>query len=549
MTATTYSATDPTKLLPSESLGEGLLERLQEAFQQDFAVIDTASGSLEHVTSDWPRVDVFRWLGLLEHVARTGRAEVIEDHAPLVLLAVPLPSEEPGTWRVAIAVLLTQDTPSERSVHSAARAFGVDPAVLESWAVGRKAWPTHVVLPLAQSLADLESSTQAAKLAKTGLSEVSSQLLATFEELNLLHELTERLSLGESEQELISLSVERLAAVVPSDCVVGYFCDGKSCQATASGGKPPLRPDGYSEFFGRLGPQAERRTLVLNDNRTSSPTWAYPEVRQVVTAPILSNDRVTGWVAALNYRPPRDGIDERGFGAVEASLLSSVATLIGVHAGNRELFKQRAEQFEGAVHALSSTIDAKDSYTYGHSDRVARIAVRLAQELGCEGEDLDTVYLGGLLHDIGKIGVDDKVLRKPGELTEEEYAQIKTHPVLGEQILREAPQFAHVIPIVLHHHEQWDGKGYPDGLKGERTPLLARIASVADAVDAMGSDRPYRLGMPRERFEAILRDGAGTQWDPRVVDAYFAAQEDIREICGIDREQRDLCVDRWAPKA
>ncbi len=541
-TAEPLSATKPT--LPRELSSDSLVDRLEAAFRQSFAVLDVTRGALERVTPDWPRVDIFRWASLCEHVARRGRPEVIEDHSPLLLLATPLPPEELSPSRIAVAVLLTEANPSPAALESAARAFGVDGKQLTQWAAGRRAWPAHAALPLATAIVESLVAQQSVSSMKNQLSEVSGQLLATFEELNLLHQMTEGLSLGRHERELLDQAVDWLAEIIASDCVVARL-DGTPAHTTIAGRYTPIAADQLSEFFGRLGPQAQRRSLVLNHDRTSSPTWAYPEVREVVTAPILSNGEPIGWLGALNYRPKR-GAYGGGFGAVEGSLLSSVATLIGVHAGNRDLFEQRKQLFDSAVYALTSAIDAKDPYTCGHSDRVARVAVRLAKQMGCGADELNALYLGGLLHDIGKIGIDDAVLRKPDKLTDEEYDQIKLHPTLGEQILQGVPQLAHVLPIVRHHHETWDGNGYPDRLVTDACPKLARITAVADAIDAMGSDRPYRKGMPIEEVESILRRGAGKQWDPNVVAAYFAAREDVQAICRIEREPHDLDVGRWS---
>jgi HD-GYP domain-containing protein (c-di-GMP phosphodiesterase class II) len=153
--------------------------------------------------------------------------------------------------------------------------------------------------------------------------------------------------------------------------------------------------------------------------------------------------------------------------------------------------------------------------------------------------------MAGLLHDIGKIGVDDAVLRKPGKLTTEEFAQIKQHPELGYRILADIKQLADVLPAVLHHHEQWDGSGYPLQLGGEQIPLIARIVAVADAYDAMSADRPYRGGMPLEKVEQLFREGAARQWDADVISAYFAAREDIRAIAKEERANLTLDVQQW----
>src|SRR4029078_2324324 len=127
----------------------------------------------------------------------------------------------------------------------------------------------------------------------------------------------------------------------------------------------------------------------------------------------------------------------------------------------------------------------------------------------------------------GKVGVDDRILAKPGQLTEEEFHQIQQHPMIGYQILCQLRNLAQILPGVRHHHEAFNGKGYPDKLRGEGIPLMARIIAVSDSYDAMVSDRPYRKGMPLDRLEEIFRRGAGEQWDPRVIEAYFQSKEDF----------------------
>jgi HD-GYP domain-containing protein (c-di-GMP phosphodiesterase class II) len=157
--------------------------------------------------------------------------------------------------------------------------------------------------------------------------------------------------------------------------------------------------------------------------------------------------------------------------------------------------------------------------------------------------------MAGLLHDIGKIGVDDKVLRKPGRLTGDEYEHIKRHPELGYRILKDLKRLSDVLPSVLHHHERWDGFGYPHQLAEENIPLLARVISVADAYDAMASDRPYRAGLPEEKVLDIFRSGAGTQWDETVIGAFFKIYRDLRDIACPDEERVSLDAQRPLPLA
>ena len=182
------------------------------------------------------------------------------------------------------------------------------------------------------------------------------------------------------------------------------------------------------------------------------------------------------------------------------------------------------ELFLQGVQMLARALEAKDAYTRGHSIRVSRYAVATARRMGFQGALLDGIRLGGELHDIGKIGTRESVLHKPGSLTAEEFRQISEHPLLGERMLsplaRESPD---VLRIVRSHHERLDGRGFPDGLRGERIPVEARIVAVADAFDAMTTRRPYRESRPPEQAMAELRRVAGTQLDPEAVEAFVAA--------------------------
>jgi putative nucleotidyltransferase with HDIG domain len=172
------------------------------------------------------------------------------------------------------------------------------------------------------------------------------------------------------------------------------------------------------------------------------------------------------------------------------------------------------------VGSLASALDARDQYTAGHSRRVSELSCALAAALQLEFGDVERVRIGALLHDIGKIGIADTVLQKPGRLTDEEFAIVKLHPVIGRKILEGVQGFADYLSAVEFHHENWDGTGYPKGLSGEAIPIDARIIHVADAYDAMTTDRSYRPGMAHERAVSILIENAGTQFDIQVVEAF-----------------------------
>jgi len=212
--------------------------------------------------------------------------------------------------------------------------------------------------------------------------------------------------------------------------------------------------------------------------------------------------------------------------------------------GDVEMYRHRCELLLEIIRALTSAVDAKDPYTCGHSERVARVAVRLAEGLGCDAGTIDSLYLAALLHDVGKIGIDDAILRKMGTLSDEEYEHIKAHVSIGHRILHEV-ELKDLLPVVFHHHESWDGGGYPRHLDAQQIPLAARIVAVADAFDAMSSDRPYRKAMPDETVDRILETGAGLQWDPDVVRAFLRVRDDIRRTCGNLRQPVDFELTRF----
>jgi putative nucleotidyltransferase with HDIG domain len=178
------------------------------------------------------------------------------------------------------------------------------------------------------------------------------------------------------------------------------------------------------------------------------------------------------------------------------------------------------------IYALAATVDAKDHYTYGHSKKVSKYATQIAEALGYSQERVATLRAAALLHDIGKIGVSDRVLLKTGPLSEEEWEPIRAHPKLGVAILKHVESLSSCLAAIQYHHERYDGSGYPAGLKGENIPLDARIMGVADSYDAMTSLRPYRQGkFTQEQALEELKRCAGTQFDPKIVEVFFSITE------------------------
>jgi len=208
-------------------------------------------------------------------------------------------------------------------------------------------------------------------------------------------------------------------------------------------------------------------------------------------------------------------------GSSGAEYLRAVADQAAVAFSNAGLVSQLKQLRWGTLTALARAIDAKSSWTAGHSERVTSMAIKIGRELGLSGKAIDTLHAGGLLHDVGKIGTPVELLDKPGALTPEERLVVQEHVLIGVRILKPIPGFEECLPIVQEHHERIDGKGYPYGLEGENITLHARIFAVADVHDALISDRPYRKGMALERVVTMIREGAGTQFDAQVVEAFL----------------------------
>ena len=217
--------------------------------------------------------------------------------------------------------------------------------------------------------------------------------------------------------------------------------------------------------------------------------------------------------------------------------IKSIEQMNEIKRMNEELsdtYEKLEKAYLDSIETLRYTVEAKDPYTRGHSDRVAEYSVLIGEKLGLSEEDLRTLRIGGLFHDIGKIGIPDSILLKESKLTDDEYSQIKNHPTIGAHILQNATIFQDILPIVKHHHERYDGNGYPSRLKGEEIPYFARIAAVADTFDAMTSKRTYRNAIPLEEVKEEIKRCEGTQVDPSIAETFLeilnTQYEKIQEI-------------------
>ena len=510
------------------------IAQLERWLRAPLSLVDGATGEIVQPAADHRRIDWTTRGELCREVARRQRVEVIDESGPCLLLAIPLPPCGEVS-SVAVGAFLTRAA-DERDAGRVAEFLGVTPAAAVAWMSRQTPAEADLLERFATVAYEKLAGDDQIEQLESEVEKLSAHLGATFEEISLLYRLTHNLKLSSNDEELGQRALEWLAEVVPAEAfALQLIGSGPSDPlATASRTEPVLLTFGnceltvedFSLLIRELGLQATTRPVVVNHVQSEAFGQWFPGMRQFVIVPIAEGERLFGWLAVINHSFGHE------FGTAEASLLSSVGTMLGIHSANIDLYRQQAELLAGVVKAMTSAIDAKDPYTCGHSDRVARVAVRLAQELGCDSETVNTIYFSGLLHDIGKIGINEEVLRKPGKLTDEEFEHIKQHVIIGHRILADLRNMSHMLPVVLHHHEAWDGSGYPHGLTGTDIPYLARIVAVADSYDAMASDRPYRPGMEDGKLDGIIRSGAGKQWDPDVVEAFFRVRDDIRAISG-----------------
>lgn len=283
----------------------------------------------------------------------------------------------------------------------------------------------------------------------------------------------------------------------------------------------PLRPGAPLSLTGctawtafRTGRSAGIADLA--DDRkagTVTRTLLAAGIRSLLAIPLMSRDQVKGVLLLGDTEP---GTFARG----ETFTIEKIASQMAVALENARLYEDMRSLFFNTVSSLANAIDAKSPWTKGHSERVMHISTRIAKEMGLSEQEVEQIRLGGLLHDIGKIGVIEALLEKPALLSEDEFPPMRLHPEKGVAILAPIAQLKEVLPVILYHHERLDGSGYPEGLTGDHIPLGARIVAVADSFDAMVSERPYKHAYTLTEALEELRAGAGSQFDPVVVECF-----------------------------
>ncbi|NTU60317.1 MAG: response regulator, partial [Deltaproteobacteria bacterium] len=340
------------------------------------------------------------------------------------------------------------------------------------------------------------------------------------------------------------LSLVRLSEAVASslslDEVLSIVVDAALKEVEADGVELLFRPPGSREFSQRLGVSAhgpfprvlgdvellEKRLgdlphVQLGEGELPAflDACAVSPVRTLLSVPLRRGAEILGVLNAYSSKA------RRGFLPREEKALYVLGDRAATSLENALLYADMENTFRQTIQGLALALDTKDSYTHGHSENVTHLCDITAEVMGLDGGFRAMLQQAGVLHDIGKIGIASSILNKPGKLTDEEYEIIKSHPRLGRRILEPISFLKGVVPVVYHHHERWDGRGYPDGLGGEEIPLGARIMLVADTYDAMTSDRAYRKGLSHQVAVEELERCCGTQFDPQCVEAFLQAHQ------------------------
>ncbi len=372
------------------------------------------------------------------------------------------------------------------------------------------------------------------------LTGLSCELSETYEELSLLYRLSTSMTLEQQPQTFLADACTQLQETAGLRWLAIQLIDGDprmnelAGEVITGGGlaidKPALKRIG--DALMRAMPSPTKPWVIDDTTKIDAPGLVQVS-RSALVVPIVSDDHLLG---VLLGGDKKDGSE---INSIDAKLCSALANSLAIFIENFMLYEDMQAMFMGTLHALTSAIDAKDSYTHGHSERVALMSRMLAAAAGLDAPTVERVYIAGLVHDVGKIGVPEAVLCKPGKLTSDEFELVKMHPEIGARILRDIRQMNSLIPGVLYHHERWDGRGYPRGLAGENIPLFGRLICLADSFDAMSSSRTYRKGMPHEQVLAEIARCAGSQFDPDL--AAMFVRLDFREYFDvIEKHQSQL---------
>ncbi|MCC6422653.1 MAG: HD domain-containing protein [Phycisphaerales bacterium] len=373
------------------------------------------------------------------------------------------------------------------------------------------------------------------------LDSLSGQLANTYEELSLIYQISGGMKVNRQASDFFKQACLDVLEVMGVRGM-GVALQGSTLrrQEPVIYGSVSLAPGKVHRLADQLlADLTERKSALLINNLPAdkSLSWMGEYATQILAVPLQRQEQVLGCLFAMDKSTGE-------FDSMDSKLLNSIANESAIYLENSMLFEDVHDLMMGLLHSLTSAVDAKDAYTCGHSERVALLSRHLARQIQLPEVEIERIYMAGLLHDVGKIGVPENVLQKTGRLTAEEFEQMKRHPQIGARILRDIKQIEDIIPGVLHHHERYDGRGYPAGLAGERIPLMGRIICLADCFDAMTSNRTYRKALPLEVALTEIRRCSGTQFDPRLTESFLqVGAERYRELLREQEQKSRMLMD------
>jgi len=393
--------------------------------------------------------------------------------------------------------------------------LGERAATLPSYSRDRLLTAMHLLLGMARDKLRLLSMEEELK-------SLSTQLANAYEELTLIDQISGGMRVNRRAVEFFRqacLDVMQVICVRGMGVVVN--CEKMRTDPVLYGelSLPPGQVQRLSQQLLETLRQRKNCVLVNDLGKDRTFAWLGEWARHLIAVPLQRQDQVLGCLFGLDKTTGE-------FDSVDAKLLTSIANESAIYLENALLFRDVHDLMMGMLHSLTSAVDAKDAYTCGHSERVALLSRHLAQQIKLPDSAVDRIYMAGLLHDVGKIGVSELVLQKTGRLTAEEFEQMKKHVQVGARIMADVKQMEDVIPGLLHHHERYDGRGYPAGLAGKNIPLAGRIICLADCMDAMTSNRTYRKALPLEVAMCEIRRCSGTQFDPELAEVFLRSGAD-----------------------
>jgi len=351
---------------------------------------------------------------------------------------------------------------------------------------------------------------------KEKLKKLNSELVSRIDDVNILNRIMEDFSSTDSSHDIFNKVVDLGSEILKADSVVFHIWAEQEASLVSVASSGDFEDEDTFEHIepfikGVIESDAEPCLVSQGRARNEIPE----EVLSFMTVPLKIRGKVFGVASALIVH------GEKSFDEKDIYYMTFITRKAASAIENIALYENIYDNLFSTLYAFVAAVEARDKYTREHSARVAKLAYKIGESMGCSEEELNVINFAGYLHDVGKIGIRDDILLKPGKLTDAEYEKIKEHPVIGADIVGKLGLWDREQVIIRHHHERYDGKGYPDGLKGNEIPKLARILSVADVTDAMGSDRAYRKKMEYERVISIIKENSGTQFDPEVVDSFL----------------------------